>query len=198
MLLTVLLLFRGRGWLVFGLSAIAAEVAADVPTFTVVEALLFGLTNVAETTLVFALLRSVRFDPRFGALADLPKFVLSGPLLGALVAAGFGALRRSTRTGEMVARYGGEEFVFLIPETTLSGAVAMMERIRQALKSEEVETGKGPVRITASFGVALLEDADSDLDQTLRRADRALYEAKDGGRDRVVAAGRAVVQNRTE
>lgn len=102
-------------------------------------------------------------------------------------------MRRSTRTSEMVARYGGEEFVFLIPETTLAGAVALMERIRQTVKSEEVETGKGPVRITASFGVALLEDADSDLDQTLRRADRALYEAKDGGRDRVVAAGRAVV-----
>lgn len=452
-LLTVLLVFQGRGLVPFAALAIAAEVAADVPTFTVIEAVLFGLTNVAEATLAFWLLRRLHFDRRFAALEDLPKFVVAGPLVGASVAAAFGALiysyfrggetgyleflrvwwfgdalglmiftpallglwstagdgprptalrpldgfvgliglaamgalaasrdgmllgvhiiplillpfvifaaarleirwaalvaataalvvvtmvssgrnpfgnwpprdtvmraqefiflmslmalglsgllsqlrakqgeielanqrlqelnqaleaRVGERTTELqtlnaqleqlaltdgltglpnrrafvdvarrefarsqrhrrplavamcdldhfksvndhyghqvgdavlqrfvavttgmirasvtMARYGGEEFVFLVPETMLSGAVTLMERIRQALRAEAIDIGQGTIRITASFGVAMLMADDKDLDQLLGRADRALYEAKAGGRDCVVAA----------
>ena len=83
--------FRAAATLRFGALAIGAEVAADLPQFSLVEALLFGLTNVVEASVAFLLLARWRFDPRFTTLADLPKFVLAGPCIGALVAAFLGA-----------------------------------------------------------------------------------------------------------
>lgn len=90
-LLAALLIFQGRGFLPFALLTIAAEVIADVPTFSLTEALLFGLVNVTEASIVFALLTRWRFDPRFSALSDLSKFVAAGPFIGALTCAFFGA-----------------------------------------------------------------------------------------------------------
>ena len=90
-LLAAFIAFQGRGYAPFAALAIGAEVAADLPHFSLVEALLFGLTNVAEATIAFLLLARWRFDPRFATLADLPKFVLAGPCMGALAAAFFGA-----------------------------------------------------------------------------------------------------------
>lgn len=95
----------------FGLSRFAgfagltlvAEVAADVPTFHVSEALLFGMNNIAEATLAFFLLRRWRFDARFVRLADLVKFVAAGPLLAAFVAGCVGALIYSTFRGSETA-----------------------------------------------------------------------------------------------
>jgi diguanylate cyclase (GGDEF)-like protein len=90
-LLAALIAFQGRGYASFAALAIGAEVAADVPAFSLVEALLFGVTNVAEATIAFLLLARWRFDPRFATLADLPKFILAGPGMGALAAAFCGA-----------------------------------------------------------------------------------------------------------
>ena len=95
-------------------------------------------------------------------------------------------VRSTIRASDTVARYGGEEFVFLMPETDLKGAVELVEQLRQVLRSGEIETGRDIIRITGSFGVTSLSDRDDDLDRLLRRADKALYAAKAGGRDRTV------------
>lgn len=90
-LLAALLRFHGRGYARFAILAVGAEIAADVPTFSLVEAALFGAVNVTEATIAYLLLRYWRFDPRFTELSDLPKFVLAGPMVAALASAIAGA-----------------------------------------------------------------------------------------------------------
>jgi integral membrane sensor domain MASE1 len=102
-LLTALLAFHGRGFLRFAVLALGAEIAADVPTFRLHEAFLFGLTNIVEATMAWGLLTRWHFNPRFTALHDCVKFVVAGPLMSAFVAACCGALIysvfRGTETG---------------------------------------------------------------------------------------------------
>ncbi|HJV63345.1 MAG TPA: MASE1 domain-containing protein, partial [Albitalea sp.] len=90
-LLAALLLRRGRGALPLSLLVIAAEVAADVPAFSLTEALLFGLVNVSEALLAYGILSRCSFDPRFGRLHDLNCFLLAAPAVAALAAAFAGA-----------------------------------------------------------------------------------------------------------
>lgn len=90
-LLAALIRFRGRGYLLLAALILGAEVAADVPTFHISEALLFGLNNIAEATMAYALLLRWQFNPQFVSLGDLVKFVLFGPIIAAFFAACFGA-----------------------------------------------------------------------------------------------------------
>ncbi len=99
----------------------------------------------------------------------------------------FGALLRSqTRLTDVVARFGGEEFFVLMPQAGIAQAAAKAENFRSTLAAARFDPLDGPV--TASFGVAELA-----LDETgeglLKRADTALYQAKESGRNRVVTAG---------
>ena len=87
----------------------------------------------------------------------------------------------------MIARHGGEEFAILLPETDAEGAAEVAERSRRRLAETSVAIDGVAVRVTASMGVASGVGAGS-LDELLRRADAALYRAKDGGRDRVEVA----------
>jgi integral membrane sensor domain MASE1 len=98
-LVAALYYFRFRGFVPMAALVLAAEVAADVPTFSVTEALLFGANNLAEATIASALLLRWRFNPRFTSLADLVKFVAAGPLIAAFVAACFGGLIYTTFRG---------------------------------------------------------------------------------------------------
>lgn len=91
------------------------------------------------------------------------------------------------RHNDSMARYGGEEFVLVAPETDRAGALQLGERMREALRSAGVALDYETLRVTASFGVAMLRPDDKEPEQILRRADRALYAAKAAGRDRVVA-----------
>jgi len=90
-LLTAMLLGRRADIAVIAALGIAAEVAADVPTFSVPEALIFGVANALESTVACLLLKAWRFDPRLATLADLRKFLLAGPLIAATLAAAIGA-----------------------------------------------------------------------------------------------------------
>ena len=97
-------------------------------------------------------------------------------------------LAAERRTTDFVARLGGEEFALLLPQTDLEGAREVAERLRQRVAGLRVQTAAGEVRITSSFGVATYA-ARSGAGATLfARADRALYAAKHGGRDRVELA----------
>jgi diguanylate cyclase (GGDEF)-like protein len=91
-------------------------------------------------------------------------------------------LRKHCRQSDIPARWGGEEFAILLPNTDISGGQALAERIRQAITTHPFEHGH---HITVSFGVATLTHDDGrDL---VRRADAALYTAKQTGRNTVVS-----------
>ncbi len=93
-----------------------------------------------------------------------------------------GIIRSSIRASDIAARFGGEEFLVLLPNTALSGAEQVGERILSTLRSSAIE-GIGKA-ISASAGLALMADDDTEL-SLFERADKALYQAKRGGRDRL-------------
>jgi diguanylate cyclase (GGDEF)-like protein len=80
--------------------------------------------------------------------------------------------------------------VALCPETNAQEAERLAERLRMALREHDIETTEGPIPITASIGVATLEDDVDHLDDLVDRADQALYAAKSAGRDCVRVYGR--------
>ena len=88
----------------------------------------------------------------------------------------------------MVARFGGEEFTVLLPNTNTEAAKNIAETLRAALEKEEMSDG---LYITASFGVAMYCEADSNYEQVLNRADAALYKAKEQGRNKVMVSDHA-------
>lgn len=96
-------------------------------------------------------------------------------------------LRDSLRRDEILARYGGEEFALLVPETSIDDARSLAERLRKCIAATPLETSQGPISITVSIGVASLQGGTS-LTPTdfIADADKNLYAAKTGGRNRVV------------
>jgi len=98
-----------------------------------------------------------------------------------------GLVRNFLRREDFVARYGGEEFVVVIPDSSLHNAELRAERVLQSLSEIEIETGKGKIQITVSIGLASLSSGDTGS-SWLSRADAALYEAKDAGRNCVRVA----------
>jgi diguanylate cyclase (GGDEF)-like protein len=97
--------------------------------------------------------------------------------------------RAVMRVVDHLGRMGGEEFAILLPETSPEGAATTAERIRQQIAATEVEIESGPLRVTASLGVATLPPGSDDIEAMLTAADEALYRAKMSGRDRVEVAG---------
>jgi diguanylate cyclase (GGDEF)-like protein len=93
------------------------------------------------------------------------------------------ACRDELRSTDTIGRFGGEEFAVLLPHTGAKAALAVAEKIRQAVARCRVEGETGPVRFTASFGIAALDGGDIDVDQMFKRADTALYAAKAAGRN---------------
>lgn len=101
-----------------------------------------------------------------------------------------GLILRSLRTGDLAARYGGEEFVVLLPRTDLAGAREVAERIRLMVQDAPFVTPEGgTVSATLSVGLAMLPAEAVNFADLLAAADRALYEAKRGGRNRTFTAG---------
>ena len=96
-------------------------------------------------------------------------------------------VRQSIRPSDVVSRYGGEEFVILLPETVVSEAVAVMTRVQRDLTRRFFLHNNERVLITFSAGVAQRFVGENE-DELIARADRALYHAKQAGKNRVVAA----------
>ncbi len=99
------------------------------------------------------------------------------------------ACRQSLRHLDIVGRYGGEEFVVLLPETSAALAHEAAERLRRAVAELQVPSESGDVRMTVSIGVATADASTESVAALINAADRALYEAKRSGRNRVAAAG---------
>src|SRR6201999_218381 len=93
------------------------------------------------------------------------------------------ACRGELRSTDTIGRLGGEEFGVLLPHPGAQAAMAVAEKIRGAIARCRAEAETGPLRVTASFGVAALDGSDIDVDQLIKRADSALYAAKEGGRN---------------
>lgn len=126
-------------------------------------------------------------------LADIDHFKAINDMHGH--AAGDHALRTVAKTlqavlrpNDLLGRVGGEEFAILLAEMPVDLAVVIADRARTAIANLNVETAGGsPIALSISIGVAVLS-AGSSLEEALARADAAMYSAKRGGRNRVLAA----------
>lgn len=106
-----------------------------------------------------------------------------------------GAMATSLERGsDVVARYGGEEFVVVLCETTIGGALIVAEKIRHAVHALNIpHSASALARVTLSIGLAAaVPELDDPYENLIAAADRALYEAKHNGRDRVCRAPRAI------
>ncbi|MGM0593947.1 MAG: diguanylate cyclase, partial [Pseudomonadota bacterium] len=99
-------------------------------------------------------------------------------------------LTESMRPHDTVGRLGGEEFAIVLPEADAEEALAVAERLRQAVSEIVLDTDKGPLQFTCSIGAATYGAQDDGIESLMNRADDALYAAKTGGRNRVVRAER--------
>lgn len=97
------------------------------------------------------------------------------------------AIQRHTRQSDTLCRWGGEEFILLLDNCALEEAANRADIIRQAIRDHSVAFGRNQIRVTLSMGVTELVPGE-DLEPFLARADAALYQAKEGGRDQVVPA----------
>jgi diguanylate cyclase (GGDEF)-like protein len=97
-------------------------------------------------------------------------------------------LRGTCRRDDLLVRQGGEEFVMVLRGMDIDGAAAFSARVLEIVRAASFVADVDPARLTVSIGVAALRDDDAHLDDLLRRADHALYQAKESGRDRVSVA----------
>lgn len=92
-----------------------------------------------------------------------------------------------SRTSDLLARLGGEEFAMILPNTGLEGALELASRILELVRQQSIDTGTAPIFYSTCIGAATLASQESSYEPLLKRADAALYRAKKGGRDRVMA-----------
>jgi len=96
-------------------------------------------------------------------------------------------LREHVRLPDMVGRYGGEEFLILLPNSTVKAASEQAERLCEQVRSTPIISGKQVIHMTISIGIAQYRTHHENWEQLLNRADQALYQAKQNGRDRWAA-----------
>jgi diguanylate cyclase (GGDEF)-like protein len=93
-------------------------------------------------------------------------------------------VNKQIRSSDVFARFGGEEFVVLLPHTELEAAREIAQKLCSQIEKTPYENDKIKVNVTVSIGIALYRN-DEDIEETIQRADKALYRAKEGGRNRV-------------
>ncbi|KPF56171.1 MULTISPECIES: PleD family two-component system response regulator [Rhizobium/Agrobacterium group] len=101
-----------------------------------------------------------------------------------------GRIRSTVRGADLACRFGGEEFVVVMPDTPAEVAATVAERLRGMIEARpfQLRSGETPLMLTASMGIATIGPGIETPEQLLKQADRALYEAKNSGRNRVVGA----------
>ncbi|KQX41468.1 MULTISPECIES: PleD family two-component system response regulator [unclassified Ensifer] len=99
-------------------------------------------------------------------------------------------IRTTVRGADLACRFGGEEFIVVMPDTSAEMAAGVAERLRTIIESLPfaIPQADGPLKVTASMGIATLRPGSDTAEALLKRADTALYQAKHEGRNRVVAA----------
>jgi diguanylate cyclase (GGDEF)-like protein len=186
------------------LGILANQAAAALSTIQLMErikdlAVRDGLTGLYNRRafgelLVQAIAREGRHDGRFALLMlDIDHFKNLNDTFGHL--AGDAALRntakvleRHLRKEDQAARYGGEEFAVILPGSDEAGALHLAERVREAIQKSQLVFEGARMAVTASLGAAVWPAHGLDAETLLAAADRALYAAKQSGRNRVQAA----------
>jgi len=103
-------------------------------------------------------------------------------------------LRRTVRNIDFSARYGGEEFAVVLPEVDAEGAAVVAERIRKSIEDSDFSGEEGPVHVTVSMGVAEFKPKKMrSPSQIIAEADKALYQSKETGRNRVTVARQSFI-----
>jgi diguanylate cyclase (GGDEF)-like protein len=97
------------------------------------------------------------------------------------------SIRETIRSYDTVGRIGGEEFLIISPGVEVDEAVGLAERVRERIGAQEIGNDELKVKVTLSIGVTTLMPGDLGVESLMKRADQALYQAKDQGRNRVVA-----------
>jgi diguanylate cyclase (GGDEF)-like protein len=179
--------------------AYAAPILANLRNLALAEAraatdALTGLPNrrAVQDTLKRMIAHSARTEsPLAAVLIDLDHFKqvndVYGHEEGDAVLAGVGDILTSmVRSSDFVGRTGGEEFIALFPDSDAHSALVVVEKLRAAI--EAMTLPRVDRTITASFGIAIHPDVAGDSETLLRLADRALYAAKSGGRNRIELA----------
>ena len=109
-------------------------------------------------------------------------------LFGSFVLSEVGEMiRKNIRSVDFAARYGGDEFLICLTHTDAEGAKQFAERLRKIIAGHLFEQKEDEIELTASMGVAVIQNGRSQMDgrSLVRHADRALYESKEKGRDRI-------------
>jgi diguanylate cyclase (GGDEF)-like protein len=111
----------------------------------------------------------------------------------------FGAIcRESFRDVDIIGRVGGEEFLAILPGTGAEGACLVAERVRNRLQSQAITAPGGTIQVTLSIGITEAMSRDDTFDKATMRADTALYEAKNAGRNRIGILPPALAANPAE
>lgn len=177
------------------LDEIEAKFHADVRDLISYDQLT-GLLTKESLYLAFdrELTRCLRYDLPLGVLMmDLDRFKLvndgHGHLMGSHVLAEVGRIiQHSIRIADVSARYGGEEFLSYLAETDTPGLEFAAERIRSDMEAFEFVLDDVSIRVTISIGIAVSPRHGKSLKELVAAADRALYRAKETGRNRVCLA----------
>lgn len=99
-------------------------------------------------------------------------------------------LREQIRHPDTIGRYGGEEFLIVLPNSQIKAAGEQAERLCQTIRALQIEANDHSFKVTISIGVAQYKVGQENWEQFLHRADEALYQAKDKGRDQWLVAGK--------
>ena len=158
---------------------------------------LTGLPNRRAVRIRFGeeLARAARYNQRLAfAIFDIDRFKQINDRYGhfagdTMLQETARAMDAHKRNEDVLARLGGEEFVVLLAQQSREGALEAAERLREAVAATAVVVGGNTLRATISGGVAIYPDDGVDWDHLYAVADRRLYEAKRGGRDRIEANG---------
>jgi diguanylate cyclase (GGDEF)-like protein len=158
---------------------------------------LTGLFNrrYMEETLEREINRAIRTRRCLGVImADVDGFKMINDTYGhalgdAVLTRVADELRLNVRKSDVACRFGGDEFLLILPECTLEDAVLRAQALRRVIEAAPFELGRTDIgSVTMSLGVAALPEHGSSGEELLKAADKALYTAKKGGRNRVVTA----------
>ncbi|MCP3849275.1 MAG: GGDEF domain-containing protein [Gammaproteobacteria bacterium] len=95
-------------------------------------------------------------------------------------------ISKEARNSDISGRIGGEEFAIILQETSIETAQNLIERLRKAIQDTKIQVENQYISVTASFGISQIESESDDFNMLLSRADKALYTAKDGGKNQVI------------
>ena len=136
------------------------------------------------------LIRSAHENPCIFCLIDIDDFKAVNDIYGhcagdIVIQSVAEILRRNTRQTDMVCRWGGEEFLVVMRNCSLKSGQATLEKIRQSIENEAIQTDAGIIKISITGGAKLLTD--NNIKSALEGCDKKLYEGKQNGKNRIVS-----------